>query len=217
MSFPLRFLGLALVLVSCQPQKVSERKDEPDTRPRPPALDDIELEKRADGLFYARGAEKPFTGTDIEPDRLKAEEENRLGFVMVSPYQEGFLQGTVKVYYPNGDLQEEVVYEKGARKLSTMYYTGGQKKHHVAFNAKGLAEGPYLRWHKNGKPETEGNFDENEKFHGEHKIYDEAGTLIGHYTMKHGVMAAVHLETEEMKKIRAEKRFDQLPSAPPTP
>ena len=186
-------------------------------RPAPPALDEIHLEKRADGLFYEKASEKPFTGTDIEPDRKKAEEENRLGFVMVSPYQDGLLHGTLKVYYPNGDLQEEIVYEKGARKISTAYYTGGQKKHHVAFNAKGVAEGPYIRWYRNGKIETEGTFDENEKFHGDHKIYDETGALAAHYTMERGTVKEIHFETENMKKVRAEKRFDQPPSAKPPP
>ena len=210
-------LFLALVFAACKPQNGPEKKAETDGKPGPPALDTITLEKRADGLFYEKGAEKPFTGTDIEPDEKKAKEENRLGFVMVSPYENGLLHGTLKVYYPNGDLQEEIVYEKGARKLSTAYYTGGQKKHHVAFNAKGVAEGPYVRWYKNGKVETEGTFDENEKFHGDHKIYDETGALAGHYTMERGTVKEIHFETENMKKVRAEKRFDQSPSAKPPP
>ena len=217
MSLYPRLVCLALLFAACQPQNAPQGKAETKDGPGPPDLDSIQLEKRADGLHYEKGAEKPFTGTDIEPDRKKAEEENRLGFVMVSPYQDGLLHGTLKVYYPNGDLQEEVVYEKGARKLSTAYYKGGQKKHHVAFNAKGVAEGPYVRWYENGQLETEGNFDENEKFHGDHKIYDEAGALAAHYTMERGTVTKIHFETERMKNVRAEKRFDQPPSAPPAP
>lgn len=208
---------LALFFAACKPQNAPEKRSERDGKPGAPALDSITLEKRADGLFYEKGADKPFTGTDIEPDRKKAEEENRLGFVMVSPYKDGLLHGTLKVYYPNGDLQEDVVYENGARKLSTAYYTGGQKKHHVAFNSKGVAEGPYVRWHKNGNLEAEGNFDENEKFHGDHKVYDEAGVLAAHYTMDRGRVTEIHFEAEWMKKVRAEKRFDQPAKGPPAP
>ena len=217
MNPPACLFALALLLAACQPQNAPQRKAGADPRPGPPAVDDIQLEKRPDGLWYQTGAQQPFTGTDIEPDRKKAEEENRLGFIVVSPYENGLVHGTLKVYYPNGDLQEEVVYEKGARKLSTMYYTGGQKKHHVAFNARNLAEGPYTRWHKTGQPETVGTFDENEKYHGDHKIYDENGQLIGHYTMTHGVATEIHFETDEMKKHRAEKHFDQPPVQNPAP
>jgi hypothetical protein len=215
MSLYPRLVCLALLFAACKPQNVTEKNTEAGESPGPPAMDAIHLEKRPDGRSYEKGSEKPFTGTDIEPDRKKAEEENRLGFVMVSPYQDGLLHGTVKVYYPNGDLQEDLVYENGAKKLSTMYYKGGQKKHHVAFNAKGVAEGPYVRWHPTGKLETEGTFDENEKFHGDHKVYDESGTLAAHYTMERGRVVEIHFETEAMKKVRAEKRFDQ-PPAPPT-
>jgi hypothetical protein len=217
MSLYPRLIGLALLFTACKPQNAPEKKTEAGEGPGAPALDEILLEKRADGLSYEKGADKPFTGTDIEPDRKKAEEENRLGFVMVSPYQDGLLHGTVKVYYPNGELQEDLVYEKGAKKLSTAYYKGGQKKHHVAFNAKGVAEGPYVRWYENGQLETEGNFDENEKFHGDHKIYDENGKLAAHYTMDRGRVTTIHFETEWMKKVRAEKRFDQPPTKSTAP
>ena len=210
-------LCLALVFAACKPQNMPDKKAGNDGKPGTPELDSITLEKRADGLLYEKGAEKPFTGTDIEPDEKKAKEENRLGFVMVSPYQDGLLHGTLKVYYPNGDLQEEVVYENGARKLSTAYYTGGQKKHHVAFNAKGVAEGPYIRWYRNGKIETEGTFDENEKFQGDHKVYDEDGTLAAHYTMERGRVTTIHFENERMKAARAEKRFDQPAKSSPAP
>lgn len=213
---PILFSSMIL-LAACKPQSAPAGKAEADEPPAPPALDTITLEKRADGLSYEKGAEKPFTGTDIEPDEKKAREENRLGFVVVSPYQNGLLHGTQKTYYPNGDLQEELVCENGAKKLSTVYYSGGQKKHHVAFNAKGVAEGPYVRWYNNGNIETEGTFDENEKFHGDHRIYDENGTLAAHYTMERGRVTNIHFENERMKAARSEKRFDQPPSASPSP
>ena len=175
------------------------------------------MEKRDDGKFYLKGSDQPFTGTDIEPDEKKAKEENRIGFVMVTPYEDGVVHGTVKIYYPNGDLQEELVMDKGARKLSTIYYTKGAKKTHVAFNAKGVAEGPYTRWHPNGQVHTEGTFDENEKFHGDFKRFDEEGKLIAHFTTEHGRISTVHFENEEMKKERLAKQGEDKADASATP
>ena len=199
---------LFATLVSCTPQAPA-----PPAKPKtsnlvnggPPALDTIKLEKRADGLFYQVAADKPFTGTDIEPDEKKIREENRLGFVMVTPYAAGKIHGTMRIYYKSGQLQEERVYDQGAARLSTIYHSNGAKKTHVAYNAKGVAEGPYTRWHDNGKTHTEGIFDENEKFHGEFKKFDDQGNLIAHYVMEHGKVAKVMAESPEQKTERFEK------------
>ncbi len=198
-------LLMGFVLVSCQPSAPQSKPKSADKNPGPPAIDQITLEKRADGLFYQTGTDKPFTGSDIEPDIKKAKEENRNGFVVVTPYKDGRIHGTMKIFYPTGDLQEERVYEEGAPKESTIYYTKLAKKTYVKINAKGVAEGPYTRWHPNGKLHTEGVFDENEKFHGEFKKFDEAGTLTAHYTMDHGKIATVHAESPAQKEERLKK------------
>ena len=198
-------------LVACQPAGDAKGKPGKVIKPGPPALDAITLEKRPSGLFCVVGTDQPFTGTDVEPDTKKAIDENRLGFVLVTPYKDGRIHGTAKTYYPKGELQEERIYVDGAAKTSTIYHANGQKKTFVAINAKGVAEGSYMRWYPDGKVHTEATFDENEKFHGVFHKFDEAGTLVADYTMNHGVIAEIRHESAAQREERIKKSGPAVP------
>jgi len=186
------------------------------TVPPPPALDAITLEKRADGLFYQVGADQPFTGTDVEPDRKKEQEEQRMGFVLATPYQGGRVHGAKTCYYSGGGIQEERVFENGVARSSTLYYSpsrGGGKKLEVPLNAKDVAEGRMLRYFPNGKVHTEAFLDADEKWHGDFKEFSEDGELLGHYRWEHGTLREIVSETPA-QKARREREKPGLQAVP---
>lgn len=209
MKFPFHFLLLpiASLIIGCQP--APEKKAEPestakseDGESKAPAIDQIKVEKRADGLFYELGADKPFTGKDVEPLLAGDPPQPREGFSVVTPYQDGKINGAVESFFPSGRLREARVYENGVARQSTVYFPTGEKKIFVKLNAKDVAEGEYKRWHENGQIHTEGAHDENERFQGEFKEYDENGVLVGHYLWQAGVLKKVFLESPEQKERR---------------
>lgn len=216
-------LAAVLGLTACQPpadweERLSDEKVE--SAAQAPEIDEITLEKRDDGLFYAKGADKPFTGTDVEPDKVKAEEEGRMGFVVATPYVDGKVHGDKTTYYPSGPMQEERTYEHGVPKSSVVYFpesSGGGIKVKVNLNAADKAEGLYQRWHPNGQLHTEGHLDADERFHGEFKEYDEDGQLQAHYQWEHQKLVEVIFETPEQKQLRLEKKVflpSEKPAAP---
>jgi antitoxin component YwqK of YwqJK toxin-antitoxin module len=222
MSRSIAPLLLILALASCKPPSDWEQKSgkQEEKAPRGPALDDITLEKRDDGLFYQVGADKPYTGTDIELDQKKIREEGRVGFTVVTPYKDGRINGTKQVYYPKGTLQEERVYENGAAKQSTVYFADGKtKKIFATLNAKDVAEGIYQRWYENGVLHTEGAHDADERFHGTFKEYAPDGQMKAHYEWVHGKLANILFETPGQKKERLEKygEFEYEPENEPEP
>jgi hypothetical protein len=209
----------ACLLPACQPPADWEGKTAAGSKDKPagpPAIDDIKLEKRDDGLFYQVGASEPFTGTDVEPDTVKATEESRLGFVISATYAAGKPHGTRTTYYAAGGVQEERVYENGVPKKTTTYYPsskGGGKKVEVELNAKDVGEGKITRWYPNGKVQTDANLDAEEKWHGEFKDYNEQGELKGHYRWEHGALREIIFETPEQKTQREKDGVEVVPAA----
>lgn len=170
-----------------------------------PAIDKLTLEKRADGLMYEPGSEKPFTGKDVEPLMAGNPPQPREGFAVIIPYLDGKIHGTKETYFSSGRLRETRIYEHGVAKESTVNFPSGKKKLFAKLNAKDVAEGEYKRWHENGQLHTEGAHDENERFQGEFKEYDDQGKLTGHYLWDHGVLKKVIFETPEQKDERLKK------------
>ncbi len=201
----IRVLALLPFVLACACNRPAEPAKRPAAVPPAPAMDAITLERRDDGLYYQVGAAQPFTGTDVEPDRKKEQEEQRMGFVLATPYQAGRIHGAKTCYYPGGGVQEERVFENGVARSSTLYFPpsrGGGKKLEVPLNAKDVAEGRMLRYFPNGKLFTEAFLDADEKWHGDFKEYSEDGTLQGHYRWEHGVLREMVSETPEQKAKR---------------
>jgi hypothetical protein len=204
---PFLFLPFAAMIVACQPapewQAEAERAAQSEGgKPKAPAIDQLALEKRADGLMYEPGAEKPFTGQDVEPLLAGDPPQPREGFAVVTPYVDGKIHGTKETYFPNGRLREARVYENGLARQSTVNFPSGKKKLFAKLNDKDVAEGEYKRWHENGQLHTEGNHDENERFQGEFKEYDEQGNLTGHYLWEGGKLMKIFFETPAQKEER---------------
>ena len=200
-------LPTALLVISCQPApewkaEAEKAAQSTDGELKAPAIDKLTLEKRADGLMYEPGAEEPFSGSDVEPLMGGDPPTPREGFSVVVPYLNGKIHGTKETYFPSGKLREARVYEHGVAKESTVNFPSGKKKLFAKLNAKDVAEGEYKRWYENGQLHTEGTHDENERFHGEFKEYDENGRLTGHYLWENGKLMKIFFETPEQKEER---------------
>ena len=204
---PFLFLPLAAMIVGCQPAPEWEAEAERAAKSeggklRAPAIDQLTLEKRADGLMYEPGAGKPFTGKDVEPLLEGDPPQPREGFSVVTPYVDGKIHGAKETYFSSGRLREARIYEHGIAKESTVNFPSGKKKLFAKLNAKDVAEGEYKRWHENGQLHTEGAHDADERFQGEFKEYDEQGKLTGHYLWEHGKLMKIFFETPEQKEER---------------
>lgn len=194
-------LALCPWLMQCKPGPKSG-KTQGTTAPAakaesPPAVA-VPVEVRADGLAYRPGEATPFTGESVElhPDLTPAVALRRV------PYVEGKKHGSVTRWTPKGKMLEDRRYEQGVPKSCTNYHSNGQKKIEIILNAHDKAEGPYYRWYDNGVLHVESGFDSEERFHGEEKIYDREGKLVGHYRNEHGKFMEVIFETPEEKERR---------------
>jgi hypothetical protein len=194
-------LSLTPWIVQCDTRPTSAetpaKRAKPSRPPTPPAVA-VAVELRADGLAYRPGESTPFTGEAVElhPDLTPGAAMRRI------PYVDGKKHGSVTRWTPKGKLVEDRKYEHGVPKSCLNYHSNGQKKIQVVLNAHDKAEGPYFRWHDNGVLQVESGFDSEEKFHGEEKIYDRQGKLIGHYRNEHGKFMEVIFETSEEKERR---------------
>ncbi|MFM7180403.1 MAG: toxin-antitoxin system YwqK family antitoxin [Verrucomicrobiales bacterium] len=201
-------------MINCQPPPEWEAEAELASKSeggklRAPAIDRLTLEMRDDGLMYAPGAEKPFTGKDVEPLLGGNPPQPREGFSVVWPYLDGKIHGAKETYFSNGRLREARIYEQGIAKQSTVNFPSGKKKLFAKLNAKDVAEGEYKRWYENGQLHTEGAHDADERFQGEFKEYDEHGNMTGHYLWEHGKLMKIFFETPEQKEHRL-KNYGKL-------
>ena len=209
MSVPGRLLlaAASLATIACQPpanwEKDAEKAAESKTgKLQPPEIDTVTLEKRADGLMYAAGADKPYTGKDVEKLVTGEKPEDRKEYVVVTPYKDGKIDGTKETYFMTGRLREGRIYKAGEAIESTVYFPSGKKKLYAELNAKDVAEGDYKRWHENGTLHTEGAHDADERFQGVFKEFDDQGKLTGQYLWEHGVLKKAIFETPAQKEDR---------------
>lgn len=209
----LAFLGLAtaLCLVQCDSGEKSAKTSPSSSKAaknQPPPAVPVPVELRADGLAYQPGQSSPFTGEAIElnPDITPAVVLRRI------PYVDGKKHGAVTRWSPKGRILEERRYEHGVPKSCINYHSNGEKKIQTILNAQDKAEGPYFRWHDNGILQVESAFDTEERFHGEEKLYDRDGQLVGHYRNEHGKMVQIIFETPE-EKVRRLAHWAELEKA----
>ncbi|MFN0127958.1 MAG: toxin-antitoxin system YwqK family antitoxin [Verrucomicrobiales bacterium] len=192
---------IAPVLVQCDrgtPTSQSADKKSKSQRPAAPPAVAIPVEVRADGLAYRPGESTPFTGEAIElhPDVDPPAVVRRI------PYVDGKKHGAVTRWTPKGKQLEDRRYDHGVPQSCLNFHSNGERKIQVVLNAHDKAEGPYFRWHDNGVLQVESAFDSEERFHGEEKIYDREGKLVGHYRNEHGKFMEVIFETPEEKARR---------------
>jgi len=193
-------LSLLPCLVQCDSRKddaTTVGKGAKSSKPQAAPAVAVVVEER-DGLAYRPGETTPFTGEAVElyPDLTPAAVLRRI------PYVEGKKHGSVTRWTPKGKITEDRRYEHGVPKTCVNYHSNGQKKIQVVLNAQDKAEGPHFRWYDNGVLQVESAFDSEERFHGEEKLYNREGTLIGHYRNEHGKFMEALFETPEAEKDR---------------
>jgi antitoxin component YwqK of YwqJK toxin-antitoxin module len=216
LSFPFRpfpILGLCLLAsVACSPEDKSTSSAAAPKR-KIPILQELKVERRADGLAYLPGAQTPFTGDaiDLHHDRTPPR------LAIRTPYREGRIDGVKTTWTSGGKLREERTYRAGMPLTCVVYHGNGRKKIDIILNERDLGEGPYKRWHDNGVLEAESTFDSEERFHGEEKDYDREGKLVGHYRKVHGRLVEILFETPEVKAERIAKWGPSLPGDQPSP
>jgi hypothetical protein len=194
--------GLMAVFTSCGEKKkatVSRTDREPITP--------ITVEVRPDGLAYLPGATTPFTG-----DAISAHPDMPWCVKMKEPYRDGKRDGDKLELFKDGKTKTRRRYDKGVPKYAATYHKNGQIKFELNLNAQDKGEGPYKRWFEDGKVESTASFDSEERWHGDMKEWDRAGTLIGHHVWEHGSLRKVILESEEMTKSRKEKGVEVQPA-----
>ena len=165
----------------------------------------VQLERRADGLFYESGAKQPFSGVNAELSFVSERSNQDIGFSSLTPYSKGQIHGTALFFYPKGALDQERVYQRGRPQEMTQYYSNGQKKFWSELNANGGKEGRLRVWYPDGVRLSEMKQDENGRFHGEAREYSEDGKLKAHLLWEHGKLARIYFETSAQTEHRLEK------------
>jgi tetratricopeptide (TPR) repeat protein len=164
-----------------------------------------QLERRADGLFYEPGANKPFSGVNAELQLVPERANQDIGFSMLTPYTKGRLEGTKLCFYPKGALDQERVYRQGKPLTMTQFYSNGMKKFWSELNEKGGGEGKLTVWYPDGTLLSQMSRDSEGRFHGEAREYSEDGKLKAHLMWEHGKIVQILFETPAQTEHRLEK------------
>ena len=126
------------------------------------------------GIMYASGEKKPFTGRVFDNYRNKGRKlagEFRNGKKHgnwthwkengKTDREESYFQGDKNgnwVYYTDDGIKERIEkYEKGKETGHKIFYYDNGKKEKEEFHIKGLRDGKWTAWYNNGKKEKEEN------------------------------------------------------------
>lgn len=123
----------------------------------------------------------------------------KLTFAMYNQYgqkiKEGLLvngieEGIWKFYYPNGQLEYELPYEKGViNGVRKNYFKNGEIKYELNF-VNGNRDGYYKGYHINRNVQVEGYY-ENDEQHGAWKFYYANGNLSGQEFFQVGTLVGI--------------------------
>ncbi len=165
----------------------------------------VRLERRADGLEYAPGATKPFSGVNAGLQIVPERSNQNIGFSSLTPYAKGRIEGVERFFFPKGPLDQERIYRRGVPKEMTQYYNNGMKKFWSELNKKGGGEGKLMVWYPDGTLLSQMNRDADGRFHGEAREYSEDGKLKAHLLWEHGKLVNIFFETPAQTEHRLEK------------
>ena len=166
----------------------------------------VQIDYRADGKGYARlyddteklMAEGLYLDTRRDSLWRYYNVDNQLN--SVEPYVNGELNGVVVVYYPNGDVAEEITYLNGRKEGSWFqYYRGNGKKLMAAYH-NNLLHGSYKTYSPLAEGDMEGQY-ENGQEQGIWKIYDSEKREYYNKNYKNGVLQ----NSAELEKRMQEK------------
>lgn len=127
-----------------------------------------ELQKR-DGVFYARGEKKPFSGIARE-----AFANGQIKYF--SEFRNGRLQGKSVAWRENGQKEMEADFVQGELSGNrTLWHANGRKKEEGQYKS-GLPHGEKNLWYENGGTRFRGRFREG-KYHGRLSGWDKQGRM----------------------------------------
>ena len=169
-------------------------------------MTEVFVEIRGDGLGYLPGAKQPFTGQAITASKNFED-----CVESITPYKGGRLHGDVMTLFKAGNPKTVRTYSEGVPKKFVTYYQDGAKKFEQSLNAKDKAEGLYRRWFATGQLQGEATYDDEERWHGDHKEYTEDGKLKAHYVFEHGALQRIVYESLTAKAAR------EAAAVPPPP
>lgn len=183
------FVALALLLVS-QPAFAAT------------TIDYADAEKRADGLTYERGTDKPFSGV-VRDNNRDGSPRSAFSFVdgrrdgvstrwhrngnkqSEETYVAGELHGMTTRWSPSGELQFKGNFAQGQPAGSrTDYYQNGNPRSERSFE-DGLGNGPSTKWFESGQIQEQGVLVDG-KYHGIVTTWHENGQKRSEEHWEHG-------------------------------
>ncbi|TLD69976.1 hypothetical protein FEM03_14690 [Phragmitibacter flavus] len=178
-SFVALLLGLVVALSACG-----------EGGPKGPKLvHGPSLEERADGLFYEKGAEKPFTGTqnkvDKESGKLRAETQ----------FENGQKHGWDRRWYRDNldQMHRQWLWVRGEPAFFWSWWPNGVMRELASqrsgkeFGRADIAYGSYVKWFDSGKIQFKARYDEKFFWQGHVLDYNDAGQLMWDGEFKDGV------------------------------
>jgi antitoxin component YwqK of YwqJK toxin-antitoxin module len=101
------------------------------------------------------------------------------------PYQQGKLHGTVKNYFPSGEVSEETEWDHHMKEGNwKQYYREGALRLEGGYEKNELS-GPYRVYYPDQTPKVSGNYVEN-RSEGIWEFFDQSGNLLYSIEYKHG-------------------------------
>jgi antitoxin component YwqK of YwqJK toxin-antitoxin module len=127
--------------------------------------------------------------------------------------EEGFYKdnrkvGLWRIFWCNGKLKNELVYNADRSISSKDYYPDGKLKEEGTWNSIGWV-GPYKTYHPNGKLYYEHEYDKEGKRTGKQRYYYDNGNLMFDGEWSGGKEAGVIKEYYENGALRSEKTFNE--------
>ena len=121
------------------------------------------------GAKYLKTSTEPFTGIGIVEHGF---EGNRIKIT----YKNGLQHGRSYIYFPDGTVQFESVYDKGAKTYSTAWYPTGVRRNHTKYTGgnSSLEE----VWHPNGERMSIAAYQYGQLVPGSQTLWDRDGNEI---------------------------------------
>ena len=138
----------------------------------------VRLLKKTDGLFYAAGADSPYTGQVVTFTKAGVRQS-------MENYLNGKAEGNWERYWPGGQLKREKRFQGGHQVLRQQWYENGALKEHVEMK-DGIGYGKIRLWWPDGRLRRNVLVGDGLRPHGHVLEYAEDGSIIADAIFHHG-------------------------------
>jgi antitoxin component YwqK of YwqJK toxin-antitoxin module len=167
MKIRLCLLALAVFLPACNPT------------PKPAAESvSVQVEKRPDGLFYAKGTAEPLSGEVVGFTGSNTRQS-------VETYEKGRPHGIWKRYWTGGALKREQTWHEGEQIHQRQWYENGTMKEDLQMK-QGIGYGQIRLWWPDGRIRRMAFVGDKLQPHGHVLEYAEDGTVLVDAIFHHG-------------------------------